>query len=1310
MSNRFELRRTAISLAYGNEPRVPKWVSGKQSMRGSTKLWRQRVREMSGFRHATDNEIDRFAAKPVYNINLGVKQQAIKKAVSAQSFGVTFSNPEFVTEGIVRNSLRSVIRKYVDNNNLKSNDLIRLIAIMPPNNTEIYQPRMMRVDNIDLNEFMNIVDMAVQSNDDNNVIDGDIGHVKYRIIAARMPSGAGYLKSVDDIYKKKCIVKIKNSDNLCLARSIVVARARHEKHPKYKQIANHKAKIQLALAEKLHSDANIPLDKESYDIADVLKFSETISYTIVLLNTDKEIIYDTENGHDKIYLLKTQNHFDVITSMTAFMCYPYYCKRCHKGYKNRDSHLCDVSKRKCNMCKKITCDGWATDIRYPTSCDTCNVTFPTKECCKYHVCGARWKCSKCMRTFVKRTIKGEPHPNNEMDTHICGNDICTNCGKYVNVIEHKCYIQEYEPKAMVENVYYFDFEAQQETGTHIVNLSVTQDLEGNTTVHNNIDEFCEWAITKEHMDENAVFVAHNGSGYDFQFILAWCIEHKYAPYTIYNGGKLMCMTIGNNRRRIKFIDSLSFIMRALADMPKMFGISELKKGYFPHFFNTAENANYVGKYPPKDDYGYNQMSKKKRDDFIEWYNGKKKEVFDMKKEILEYCISDVDILRRCFEKFRKMFIELENIDPLNQITIASTVMKLYRAKYMPKDSIAVLKEVHEPETHSRSAMEWLEYMQLTNPNLNIEHAFNGGEHIVEYTKFTPGEGTDCARDGTMGRFSKNNYFLDGYAKYNDIKYAFEFNGCYFHGCDICYKDNMDMINKKKNKTMRQLNRETKQKRKLLERKGYKVFEMRECKWKNFKQNNKAAISKIDMSKCVTPLNPRDALYGGRTNACKLFWEAHDGKYARYNDITSLYPTVNFYDRYPVGHPEIIKEPNINKLLNREYYGLVKCRIAPPTNIYHPVLPAKINGKLTFTLCMRCANENNNKECNHSLSGRALYGTWASPEIYLALDNGYQIIDLYEIWHFENSSNDLFKQYVSRFLKIKQEASGYPAWVKNDSDKKKYIDDYYEKMGIRISDIEKNNGLRAFAKLCLNSLWGKFGQNPDMPCTEFIRSERALCKLLTNPTIKNININIINQNCIEVSYNKKKPHIEDQHYSNIVVALFTTANARCRLYKELKRLDRQVIYYDTDSIVYEDGKESITLGDNLGDWTDELDGYKMVKFVSGGPKNYAYVLDNGKSKAKIKGISLNYENSEIFSIGAMYHVIRYGLNLPPLNQKNSATITTKNKHKITRDKKEKCIKSEYMEKIYKYTYSKRRVIITNDLIDTLPFGYSTPREL
>jgi hypothetical protein len=39
------------------------------------------------------------------------------------------------------------------------------------------------------------------------------------------------------------------------------------------------------------------------------------------------------------------------------------------------------------------------------------------------------------------------------------------------------------------------------------------------------------------------------------------------------------------------------------------------------------------------------------------------------------------------------------------------------------------------------------------------------------------------------------------------------------------------------------------------------------------------------------------------------------------------------------------------------------------------------------------------------------------------------------------SEGMFTDYINKFLKIKQEASGLPKWCKTDDDKRKYIQDY-----------------------------------------------------------------------------------------------------------------------------------------------------------------------------------------------------------------------------------------------------------------------------
>lgn len=50
---------------------------------------------------------------------------------------------------------------------------------------------------------------------------------------------------------------------------------------------------------------------------------------------------------------------------------------------------------------------------------------------------------------------------------------------------------------------------------------------------------------------------------------------------------------------------------------------------------------------------------------------------------------------------------------------------------------------------------------------------------------------------------------------------------------------------------------------------------------------------------------------------------------------------------------------------------------------------------------------------------------------------------------------------------------------------------------------------------------------------------------------------------------------------------------------MDRLGRDVLYHDTDSIIYaSNGTNDPQLGNFLGDFTDELDGDTITTFVSG----------------------------------------------------------------------------------------------------------------
>ena len=387
-------------------------------------------------------------------------------------------------------------------------------------------------------------------------------------------------------------------------------------------------------------------------------------------------------------------------------------------------------------------------------CEKYNRKFFGKKCFKNHlknrskiedktdiVCDTVKKCNDCSRIITGKYV----------DFHRCGYSECTNCGKYVGK-NHKCFMKKvkakggncmtfkmescyngdsikktdwcYPCRTYTEKYMFYDFEATQNTGTHTVNLSIAQDLEGKEYIHNSIEEFCKGFLNDKF--KGYTFIAHNSKGYDCHFVLKWLIDQGIKPYCIYNGAKIMFVEI--SKLSIRFIDSLNFLQMPLKSFPKTFGMSELKNGYFPHYFSKECNKDYVGNIPSKKHYGYNQMKPDERTKFLKRYEERVREnyVFDFKKEILEYCRSDVDILRRGIIKLREDFIELENIDPLRYITIASVCMTIYRSNYMPNKAIAIVPEYAKTDNFSKMSIMWLNYV-LTTKGLNIQHALNGGE-------------------------------------------------------------------------------------------------------------------------------------------------------------------------------------------------------------------------------------------------------------------------------------------------------------------------------------------------------------------------------------------------------------------------------------------------------------------------------------------------------------------------------------------------------------------------------------------------------
>ncbi|KAJ8048352.1 hypothetical protein HOLleu_00630 [Holothuria leucospilota] len=325
---------------------------------------------------------------------------------------------------------------------------------------------------------------------------------------------------------------------------------------------------------------------------------------------------------------------------------------------------------------------------------------------------------------------------------------------------------------------FYGFETIQETGTHVPNLCVAQ-LVCEDCIDEPFESSCDFCKEKQvifkgtnTLNESgdwcmkqriATFIAHNFKGFDRYFILEYLYKLEYIPKIIKQGGTK-------------------------------------KKGYFPHLFNKTKNQNYVGPIPAASFYCPDNMSTPKRHEFLQWYDNEvsKGEPFDFQKEIVNYCVSDVDILRRCCVLLREYFMDvtkkgvscvssssfdsqeddlfetmgndIESTTPKERggggdpfkhcITIASVCNLVFHRNFLKPDSIAVFTNQQE-KNHSCAALQWLHFERLRR-GIHIEDARNGGERRI------------------------GPYFVDGFAPIS--KTIFSFHGCFWHGCPDCFDE------------------------------------------------------------------------------------------------------------------------------------------------------------------------------------------------------------------------------------------------------------------------------------------------------------------------------------------------------------------------------------------------------------------------------------------------------------------------------------------------------------------------------------------
>ncbi|XP_046434414.1 uncharacterized protein LOC124186619 [Neodiprion fabricii] len=544
----------------------------------------------------------------------------------------------------------------------------------------------------------------------------------------------------------------------------------------------------------------------------------------------------------------------------------------------------------------------------------------------------------------------------------------------------------------------------------------------------------------------------------------------------------------------RFLDSLAYMPMALSVLPKAFGLPTTSvKGVFPHLFNTPENVGYVGPLTAAKFYSPDTMSSDARAEFHSWYD----------EAVANDHLFDFDAellsycrsdvdLRRACVAFRDIFLECGRVCPFTEST---TIASACLALFRKNFLQLERIGILPPGGYCLADAQYrkaLEWLVVKERELGIDISHAG--------------------NGREFRIPETGRKVDGY--------HWE---CVF---DRSLRENEEM------------------------------------------REYVATHPLIAGTATSEALNPRDAFYGGRTGNASRYYEvktdATGNAYEeiRYVDVCSLYPFICKNGRFPVGHPTVYVGEEC-KLLTRSsgcditrVEGLIKCRILPPRNLYHPVLP---------------------DECRHDdEAAREFEGTWVSIELKKAVEMGYKIRSIREIWSYTVTSFDPitrqgghFAGYIDTFLKIKQEASGWPAECEDEPARMRYLDEYERVEGIRLDGdrIAKNPGMRSVSKLCLNSFWGKFGQRENLVKTEVIKTRQQLLELLTNSEVEVSGLLPVTAEVLYVRWSHAQHSVEPSALANVVIASYTTAQARLKLFSFLEMLDRRVLYYDTDSVIY-----------------------------------------------------------------------------------------------------------------------------------------------
>jgi len=1010
-----------------------------------------------------------------------------------------------------------------------------------------------------------------------------------------------------------------------------------------------------------------------------------LEYYATLLNVDitvyspemkgqRRMVYDGHREDDLrfqvINLLIHENHSAGITHLRSFL----------KNEKTKNSF---GVYNYCVFCEKKYTTNNMTRTKFVEHLKECgkknNYLLKMNEIEKFN----QLKLKK--QTFIP--IERDPSNNTQR---------CTTCKKWVanspfqlkQIHQHQCTIPP--PKGGMEKgdpktLYAYDFECCQfkipfegmDIFEHQVNKVCVRSVydSSDRQEFDCIEDFMQYVLAQQ---EPRKYIAHNGGRYDVQFVLRY-LEKTLTTHTFIPTPSSMHSFLSVSTGKAVFLDFRNYMSGSLSNIAKAFHLKQAK-GDFPHMFNNGEpeHNTYLGCIPDFDethlhvardrkglvDY-WGILTKRSQGEVEKLYEWWKEEnlkychchstsyflkhpptalhcstcslpYWNFQEHLSSYCWVDVDVLSEAICKYREASLAFkpsedlaggwkpEGLDPFEYLTIPQMGFQIFLNGYNP---VNVLPMLHIPKRVDRNpkALKWLLEEQEKTPYL-IHHAGNSLKEVFD---------------------SHTGWYLDGYIYETNTAYICL--DCEFHACGTCYAEECadEATMHPRGLTYHQVNKRTKE---ILH-----LFQSQH-KYTNViitpSHNIHCDLYENQMGKLMTD---REMFYGGRTEVFSSYVNMEHSdfveKQLKYVDFCSEYPSVCAYKELPVGIPIHVvgKDIDISRLTtpNRElmYFGFMRVKIKPPKDDRIGFLPYRnANGRLEFPL-------------------KTMTGSWGTEELRLAVSCGYEILEVYELYHWDTTqrSDKLFRGYIGFFLRMKMESEG---WKKlgassdspDEEEKDRLVQKLYKEceqlVYIRKEHVEVNPVNRAIGKMYLNSLWGKLCQKPRMEEYVTLYGLQQFISIYYDPEVekKNLNFRQLDGDVWKVKYSFKDNVSRVNPRYNIFIAAKVTEWARTDLHRQMLKYGKENVHYcDTDSLMITIPKQVEFKENGLGKLVDEYPGKVLKALYALAPKFYQLDFeDPSQYLLKLKGVSLNRENAYRVTRSRLKKMILGGMLKIPAN--------------------------------------------------------------